>query len=57
MILRQSPVQWLIFKTPLLQVFAWGARRYYDLWDLTAGRRLRRAFFARSAYAKQWEQG
>ncbi|RPI99055.1 MAG: DUF362 domain-containing protein, partial [Chloroflexi bacterium] len=48
MILRQSFVERLIFKTPLLWIPAWGARRYYDLWDWRVGRKLRREFFARS---------
>jgi len=52
--LRRSLFEWLIFKTPLLHLFAWGARRYYDFWDLWVGRRLRTAFFRNSRYADQW---
>jgi uncharacterized protein (DUF362 family) len=52
--LRRSAVQRLVFRTPLLKVMCWGARRYYDLWDATSGRRLRRAFFASSPWAEQW---
>ena len=54
MILRQSIVERLIFKTPLLRIPAWGARRYYDLWDWRVGRKVRQEFFARSGYAQQW---
>ena len=43
-----------LFVINLLGVMSWGARRYYDLWDLAVGARLRREFFAHSAYAAQW---
>jgi uncharacterized protein (DUF362 family) len=52
--LRKSAVRRLVFETPLLGVMSWGARRYYDLWDLTVGARVRREFFASSPYAAQW---
>jgi uncharacterized protein (DUF362 family) len=52
--LRKSTVRRLVFDTPLLQVMAWGARRYYDAWDYAVGRRLREEFFRRSPYAAQW---
>jgi uncharacterized protein (DUF362 family) len=52
--LRRTRLEHLVFKTPLLNLFCWGARRYYDLWDLTAGRRLRRRFNRTSAYSDQW---
>jgi len=52
--LRRSLVEWLAFRTPLFHAMCWGARRYYDLWDLTAGRRRRGEFFASSPWAKQW---
>jgi uncharacterized protein (DUF362 family) len=53
---RESLVEWLAFRTPLFHALCWGARRYYDLWDLTAGRRRRAAFFESSPWAKQWEK-
>lgn len=53
--LRRSVVRKLIFQTPLLNFFAWGARRYYDIWDLLKGRGIRRRFFKRSKYAEQWK--
>lgn len=52
---RQSSVRWLVFETPLFQLMCWGARRYYDLWDVIYGRRLRQDFMVRSAYAGQWK--
>ena len=55
MAFRKPLVGWLAFRTPLFYALCWGARRYYDLWDLTAGRSRRRAFFSRSEWAKQWE--
>jgi uncharacterized protein (DUF362 family) len=53
--LRQSAVQKLVFHTPLLNVMSWGARRYYDLWDMFIGRKQRKQFFANSLYAEQWK--
>jgi uncharacterized protein (DUF362 family) len=55
LLLRRSPIEWLIFHTPVLKLMAWGARRYYDLWDWRVGRRLRAGLFARTGYAAQWE--
>lgn len=55
MLLRQPLLEWLIFKTPVLRIPSWGARRYYDLWDWRYGRALRRDLFARTGYAAQWE--
>ena len=52
--LRKSIVQWLVFQTPLLNLFAWGARRYYDLWDTLIGRGIRKRFLHRSKYKNQW---
>jgi uncharacterized protein (DUF362 family) len=52
--LRQSLLQKLAFHTPLFHVLCWGARRYYDLWDLFVGRQVRANFFASSKYTKQW---
>ncbi|UCG12614.1 MAG: DUF362 domain-containing protein, partial [Deltaproteobacteria bacterium] len=54
--LRRSHFEYLVFKTPLLGFFCWGVRRYYDLWDLMVGRRLRRQFFRTSRYSEQWPQ-
>lgn len=52
--LRKSAVRRLVFETPLLRLFCWGARRYYDLWDWTVGSKRRRRLLATSGYAKQW---
>ncbi len=54
LMLRRSAVERLVFHTPLFRLACWGARRYYDLWDLVVGRRRRAAFFARSPWAVQW---
>jgi len=53
-VLRRSAVRWLAFDTPLFRLLCWGARRYYDGWDLVVGRRRRREFFDHSGYADQW---
>jgi len=53
--LRGSFLDWLVFRTPLFKLMCWGARRYYDLWDLFVGRRQRREFMASSPYAAQWQ--
>ncbi len=53
--LRRSRLEYLVFQTPLLKLFCWGTRRYYDAWDLTVGNRLRNDFLRKSAYAKQWQ--
>jgi uncharacterized protein (DUF362 family) len=52
--LRKSMVRSLAFETPLLRLLSWGARRYYDIWDLRVGSKLRKEFFRRSPFAKQW---
>lgn len=52
--LRRSFMQRLAFHSPLFPVLCWGARRFYDLWDLFIGRGRRSAFFAKSEYARQW---
>jgi hypothetical protein len=52
--LRQSTLRRLAFHTPLFHLLCWGARRYYDLWDLGIGRRRRRRFFATSPWTPQW---
>lgn len=54
MVLRQSFFRWLAFDTPLFQLACWGARRYYDLWDLLVGRGLREQVLA-SGYGPQWK--
>ncbi len=54
LLLRRSLVRRLAFDTPVFRLMCWGARRYYDLWDATAGRRRRRRFLAASPYAAQW---
>ncbi len=54
LLLRRSFARWLVFETPLLHLFCWGARRYYDYWDLRFGRKIREDLFARSPYAAQW---
>jgi uncharacterized protein (DUF362 family) len=53
--LRQSSVRRLIFQTPLFNLMCWGARRYYDVWDVWAGRRLREHVLDSSPYAAQWK--
>jgi len=54
MLLRQSFVHDLVFRTPLFAACCWGARRYYDLWELLVGRRRRAAVMRSSGYASQW---
>ncbi len=54
LVLRRSTLRRLAFHTPLFGMLCWGARRYYDLWDLMAGRRIRARFFASSPWAPQW---
>jgi len=53
--LRKPFVNGLVFHTPLLRLFCWGARRYYDWWDKTEGKALREKILAQSGYGKQWE--
>ena len=55
LVLRKSFFRWLIFETPLLRLFCWGARRYYDVWDGFVGRKLRAQIMRTSGYASQWE--
>lgn len=57
LVLRQSSLRRLVFHTRLFDLMCWGARRYYDLWDLTVGRARRRGFLRRSGYAAQWRRG
>lgn len=42
------------FSNPIAQAFAWGARRYYDLWDALIGRGIRKKFLHHSKYKNQW---
>ncbi len=54
LVLRKSAGRHLVFNTPLFILFCWGARRYYDLWDIFVGRRLRNEVLRSSGYAAQW---
>lgn len=56
LLLRRSAVRRLAFHSPLFGVLCWGARRYYDLWDLVVGSARRRTFLRRSGYAAQWRR-
>ncbi|MBZ0309703.1 MAG: DUF362 domain-containing protein, partial [Anaerolineae bacterium] len=53
-IFRSSFMRKLIFETPVFNLMTWGARRYYDLWDLAYGSRIRKKVLETSAYAPQW---
>jgi uncharacterized protein (DUF362 family) len=53
-VLRRSVVERLAFHSPLFHLMCWGARRYYDVWDILVGRRRRQSFFASSPWARQW---
>jgi len=54
LVLRRSLLRRLVFHTPLFALACWGTRRYYDLWDLLVGPRLRRTSLTGSGYAAQW---
>lgn len=56
LILRRSFIRWLVFDTPLFNLFCWGARRYYDIWNLLIGSRLRSDILKNSPYGAQWAQ-
>ena len=56
MALRQSFIRWLAFDTLLFALFCWGARRYYDLWDISVGRNLRNEVLRSSGYSPQWQK-
>jgi uncharacterized protein (DUF362 family) len=56
LMLRRSSIRWLVFDTPLLNLFCWGARRYYDLWEILVGKKLRTMILKNSPYAAQWVQ-
>ncbi len=53
-IFRSSFMRKLIFDTPVFNLMTWGARRYYDLWDLAYGSRIRKKVLETSTYAPQW---
>lgn len=53
-IFRSSFMRKLIFDTPIFNLMTWGARRYYDLWDLAYGSRIRKKVLETSVYAPQW---
>jgi uncharacterized protein (DUF362 family) len=55
MLLRSSVVHRLAFDTPLFDLFCWGARQYYRMWDLRMGRHLRARVLESSPYAAQWK--
>ena len=38
LMLRRSSMRWLVFDTPLLHLFCWGARRYHNLWEILVGK-------------------
>lgn len=54
LVLRRSTMRRLAFHSPLFPLLCWGARRWYDLWDLAVGRARRRSFFRTSPWAPQW---
>jgi hypothetical protein len=54
LMLRRSSIRWLVFETPLLNLFCWGARRYYDVWEILIGKKLRAMILRNSSYAAQW---
>ncbi len=56
LVLRRSFMRRLVFHTPLFRLMCWGARRYYDVWNVTVGRGRRQRFLATSAYAAQWRR-
>jgi len=56
MALRRSLLRDLVFHTPAFGLFCWGARRYYDLWELAVGRHLRDRVLRHSLYGAQWRR-
>ena len=54
LVMRKSAFRRLVFHTPVFHMMCWGARRYYDVWNVTIGRRRRERFLATSPYAAQW---
>ena len=54
LLLRKSFFQNMIFNTPIFGIFCWGARRYYEIWEIMVGKRLRREVLENSPYSKQW---
>lgn len=53
-VFRSSFMRKLIFETPIFNLMTWGARRYYDLWDVMYGRKIRDKVLQNSPYAPQW---
>jgi uncharacterized protein (DUF362 family) len=54
LMLRRSAIKWLVFDTPLFHLFCWGTRRYYNIWEVLNGRKLRAEILKHSSYAAQW---
>jgi len=52
--LRKSTIRWLVFDTHLFRLMCFGTRRYYNVWDMFYGRRLRNRVLADSHYGAQW---
>lgn len=55
-VLRSSFMRKLVFDTPLFNLMCWGARRYYQVWEILYGRQIRQKVFRASPYAAQWTQ-
>ena len=55
LVLRRSFARRLFFETPLFGLSCWAARRYYDLWDIAVGRKLRNEVQTSSGYGRQWQ--
>ena len=53
-VFRSSFARKVVFETPVFNIMTWGARRYYDFWDMAYGRKLRQDVLDNSAYAPQW---
>ncbi len=54
-LLRSGPARRLVFETPLLQPFCWGARVWYAVWyHVLMGRRRRDRVLADYPHADQW---
>jgi len=54
LMLRRSAIKWLVFDTPIFHLFCWGTRRYYNIWEVLKGRKLRAEILKHSLYAAQW---
>ncbi len=53
-LLRRSTFKRLVFETPLLNFFCWGAKAWYFLWYYYKGRRYRDQILADPKYGPQW---